>query len=53
MDHLHANKMKTGANEPSTAASLCLVSQKECLSKWRKNNWTKAGWYPVLFSSWP
>jgi len=53
MDHLHANKMKTGANEPSTAASLCLVSQKECLSKWRKNNWTEAGWCPVLFSSWP
>ena len=29
-------KMETGENEPTTAASLCLVSQKECMSKWRK-----------------
>ena len=45
--------METGVNEPTTAASLCQVSQKGCMSRCRKNNWTKAGWYPTRFSSRP
>jgi len=40
-------------NEPTTAASLCLVSQEEYMPRCRENNWTKAGWYPMWFSSRP
>jgi len=40
-------------NEPTTTASLCSASQEECMVRCGENNWTKAGWYPVRFSSWP
>jgi len=40
-------------NGPTTAASLCLVSQEECMPWSHENNWTKAGWYPVRFSLLP
>jgi len=41
-------KRKTGVNEPTTAASLFLVSQEECMPWRHENNWTKAGWYPFI-----
>jgi len=46
-------KRETGEKEPTTGASLCLASQEECMLRCRANNWTKAGWYPVRFSSRP
>ena len=39
-------------NEPTTGVSLCLSSQ-EWMPRCRENNWTKAVWYPVRFSSRP
>ena len=46
-------KKETGVNEPTTAASLCIISQEGCMPRCRENNWTKTGWYPVRFLSWP
>ena len=46
-------KRETGVNEPTTAVSLCFVSQEECMPRCRENNWTRAWWYPVRFASWP
>jgi len=31
-------KMETGVNEPTTAASLCLACQEEFMPRWRENN---------------
>jgi len=39
-----------GVNEPTTAASLCLLSQEEGMPWCHENYWTKAGWYPLWFS---
>ena len=46
-------KRKTGVNEATIATSLCLISLEECMPRCHENNWTKAGWYPVRFSSLP
>jgi len=46
-------RKETEVSKPTTAASLCFVSQEKCMPRCRENSWTKAGWYPVWFSSWP
>jgi len=47
----------TGVNAPITGASLSLASMESVrqvpCKKMPRNNWTKAGWFPVRFSSWP
>ena len=42
-------KWETEVNEPTTGAFLCVASQEECMAWCRKNNGTKAEWYPVRF----
>jgi len=42
-------KRETVVNEATTAASLCLFSQEECMPRCRENNLTIAEWYPVCF----
>jgi len=48
---------RTGVNTPITRASLSLASMESVrqvpCKKMPRNNWTKLGWYPVQFSSWP